>query len=85
MISVICARSGGKRIKNKNIVNFFGKPIIYYPIKLAKKNKFITTNNTYDFYSSKRNKPSQRTINLVLSRAFIKMENWTRGKASAVS
>ena len=41
MISVICARSGSKRIKNKNIVNFFGKPIIYYPIKHEKKNKFI--------------------------------------------
>lgn len=41
MIAVICARSGSKRIKNKNIINFFGKPIIYYPLKVAKKNNLI--------------------------------------------
>lgn len=41
MIAVICARSGSKRIKNKNIINFFGKPIIYYPIKIAKKSNLI--------------------------------------------
>lgn len=41
MIAVICARSGSKRIKNKNIVNFFGKPIIYYPIKIAKNSNLI--------------------------------------------
>lgn len=41
MIAVICARSGSKRIKNKNIINFFGKPIIYYPIKIAKNNNLI--------------------------------------------
>lgn len=36
-IAVICARSGSKRILNKNIKSFFGKPIIYYSITAAKK------------------------------------------------
>ncbi len=38
-ICIIPARSGSKRIKNKNIKNFFGKPIIYWAIKAALKSK----------------------------------------------
>jgi pseudaminic acid cytidylyltransferase len=34
-IALIIARAGSKRIKNKNIKNFFGKPIISYPINSA--------------------------------------------------
>lgn len=34
-ICIIPARAGSKRIKNKNLINFFGKPIIYYSIKAA--------------------------------------------------
>ena len=36
-IAIIPARSGSKRIKNKNLINIFGKPLIYYSINLAKK------------------------------------------------
>ena len=32
---IVPARSGSKRIKNKNIKLFFKKPIIYYPLKTA--------------------------------------------------
>ena len=32
---IIPARSGSKRIKNKNIVDLNGKPLIYYTIKNA--------------------------------------------------
>ena len=40
-IAVLPARSGSKRIKNKNIKNFLGKPIISYTItKLKKSNLF---------------------------------------------
>tara|TARA_X000000950_G_scaffold285393_1_gene391227 strand:- start:1900 stop:2574 length:675 start_codon:yes stop_codon:yes gene_type:complete len=41
-ICIIPARQGSKRIKNKNIVDFYGKPIIYYPIKEAKKAKIFS-------------------------------------------
>ena len=38
-IGIIIARKGSRRIKNKNIKNFFSKPIIYYTIKAAIKSK----------------------------------------------
>lgn len=41
-ICIIPARSGSKRVKNKNIINFFGKPIISYPILAAKNSKLFS-------------------------------------------
>ena len=41
-ICVIPARKGSKRLKNKNIKNFYGKPIIYYPIKESQKTKIFS-------------------------------------------
>ena len=41
IVCVIPARSGSKGIKNKNIINLKGKPLIYWTIKLAKKVKFF--------------------------------------------
>ena len=41
-IAVIPARGGSKRIKNKNIKNFCGKPIIAYSIQAAKKSKLFS-------------------------------------------
>ena len=38
---IIPARGGSSRIKNKNIKNFFGKPIIFYSIKNALKSKLF--------------------------------------------
>ena len=40
-IGIILARAGSKRIKNKNIKYFFGKPLIYYSIKSAIKSKLF--------------------------------------------
>ena len=40
-VVVIPARSGSKRIKNKNIKIFNGKPIIYYSINAAKKQNYL--------------------------------------------
>ena len=40
VLCVICARSGSKGIKNKNLTNFFGKPLISHTINQAKKIKF---------------------------------------------
>jgi pseudaminic acid cytidylyltransferase len=41
-ICIIPARKGSKRIKNKNIINFFNRPIISYPIEEAIKSKVFT-------------------------------------------
>ena len=38
-IAIIPARIGSKRIKQKNIKIFKGKPLIYYSINAAKKSK----------------------------------------------
>ena len=38
-LCIIPARSGSKRIKNKNVKKFFNKPIIGYSISAAKKSK----------------------------------------------
>ena len=40
-IALIPARSGSVRIRNKNIINLNGKPLIYYTIKLAKQSKLF--------------------------------------------
>lgn len=40
-LAIIPARSGSKRIKNKNILDFFGKPLIYYALKAAKESKLF--------------------------------------------
>ena len=40
-IAIIPARSKSKRIKNKNIKLFHGKPIIYWAIKSALKSKIF--------------------------------------------
>ena len=42
ILAIIPARAGSKGIKNKNIINIHGKPLIYYTIKNAKNSKFIT-------------------------------------------
>lgn len=41
ILTIIPARKGSKGLKNKNILNVNGKPLIYWPIAAAKKSKFI--------------------------------------------
>ena len=40
-IAIITARKGSKRIKNKNLKFFLGKPIIFYTIKLLQSSKIF--------------------------------------------
>ena len=39
ILCVICARGGSKGLKNKNILDFFGKPLVKHTLDQAKKNK----------------------------------------------
>lgn len=39
--AIIPSRSGSKRFRNKNIYNFFSKPLFYYSIRFAKKLSFV--------------------------------------------
>jgi CMP-N,N'-diacetyllegionaminic acid synthase len=41
IVAVIPARSGSKSIKDKNIISYKGKPLIYHSIKTALKSKYI--------------------------------------------
>ena len=40
-IVIIPARAGSKGIKNKNLINFAGKPLIYWSIRSAKMSKQV--------------------------------------------
>lgn len=42
ILCVVCARSGSKGIKNKNLLEFFGKPLILHTLYQAKKIKRFT-------------------------------------------
>ena len=42
ILCTICARSGSKGVKNKNIITINKKPLIYYTIKQAKKSSLFT-------------------------------------------
>ncbi len=42
-LAIIPARGGSKRIKNKNIIKFLGKPLIHYAIDSLKKSKLFDT------------------------------------------
>jgi len=41
ILCIIPARGGSKRLKNKNIIPFFGKPIIFYTIEAALQSRLV--------------------------------------------
>ena len=52
-------RGGSKRIKLKNVKNFFGKPIIFYTIQTLKKTKlfnkiYVSTDNSKIAFIAKK-------------------------------
>ena len=52
IVSLIPARKNSKGLKNKNIINFFKKPLISYSIKVSLKSKLI--NKTFVSTDSKK-------------------------------
>jgi len=43
ILGIILARAGSKRLKNKNILNFINRPLIYWTLKVATKSIYIDT------------------------------------------
>ena len=41
IVAIIPARGGSKRIKNKNIINISGKPMIHHTIQILKKTEIF--------------------------------------------
>ena len=64
---MIPARGGSKRIKNKNIKSFNGKPIIKYSIEAAKKTKLFQ-----NIIISSDSKKIAKVINKIPSTFFLK-------------
>ena len=79
-IALIIARLGSKRIKNKNIKNFFGKPVIYYPITACQKS------NIFDkiFVSTESKKIRLIAKRYNVSVPFLRPKKLSSDKASTI-
>lgn len=63
-VAIIPARSGSKRIKNKNIKNFYGKPIIFYAIDALKKSKLFSKIYVSTDSNKIRNLVNKKNLNI---------------------
>ena len=77
MFAYIPARSGSKRIKNKNIKDLFGKPIIYYVIENLKKLNFIDE----IYVSTDSMKIQKKVIKYGAKCDFLRSKNLSNDKA----
>ena len=74
ILFTICGRAGSKGIKNKNIMDFLGKPLVYYSISaidLFVKNQHFIKDLSYDIAL---NTDSKELVELVLSNKMQKVE-----------
>ena len=73
-LAVIPARSGSSRLKNKNILNFNGKPMIAWTIEAAVKSKIFD----YIFVSTDKKKNCQNSNSLWSTSTFFKRKKTFR-------
>lgn len=78
---IVPARSGSKRIKNKNIKVFYGRPIIYYPLILAKKSKLFS--KIHVSTDSKKIKSIVQKINIKID--FLRNKKLSKDKTDLYS
>ena len=58
LITAVLTGKGGSKLKDKNILKFFGRPLLSYPCKAAKKVNLID-----NFFVSSENKKILQTAN----------------------
>ena len=63
-LAIIPARSGSKRIKNKNIKNFYSKPIIFYAIDALKKSNLFSKIYVSTDSNKIRNLVNKKNLNI---------------------
>jgi CMP-N-acetylneuraminic acid synthetase len=80
LLCTICARSGSKGIKNKNLLKINGKPLFYYTLMQAKTNKLIDN----IVLSTDSKKISKEFEKFGLSSFFIRSKNLSSSKAGKV-
>lgn len=78
ILAIIPARIGSKRIKQKNIINFLGKPMIYWTIKAAKQSKIFD----YIFVSTDSEKIARISKRYGASVPFLRPKNKSDDKTS---
>ena len=72
---VVPARKGSKRIKNKNFLNFYGKPIIEYGLNVALKSRLFNT-----IHVSSNDPKISVKYNLEKKNSFVRPQNLSTDK-----
>ena len=78
IVAIIPARKGSKTIKDKNIINYKGKPLIYYSIKTALKSKLIDK----VIVSTDSKKYQSLSIKFGASAPFLRPKNYSRDNST---
>ena len=71
IVSIILARGGSKGIKNKNLINIAGKPLLYWSLKDCKNSKKIHVLKTTSKYALKFYRGFMR-INFTVKLTFLR-------------
>ena len=79
-LAIIPARSGSKRLKNKNLLKIKNKPLIYYTILEALKSKLID----YVLVSTDSKKIAKTSIKYGANVPFIRPKNISRDKTEMI-
>lgn len=78
ILFTICGRAGSKGIKNKNIRNFLGKPLVYYTISII--DLFLKKSDLQFQYNIVVNSDSKELISLCLKNRMQKLQIIERNK-----
>jgi CMP-N,N'-diacetyllegionaminic acid synthase len=78
ILAIIPARKGSKTIKDKNIINYKGKPLIYYSIKTALKSNLINK----VIVSTDSKKYQSLSIKFGASAPFLRPKNYSKDNSS---